>query len=99
MNQGPYPGRYEHGGDPHMWGWLFVVLVLAALIGLAVFLAMRYTGRRPAPTVAQGAAALEEPLAVLRMRYARGEVSRDEFLQASVDLGGGPAPVAEPPPS
>ncbi|MGZ4381995.1 MAG: SHOCT domain-containing protein [Gaiellaceae bacterium] len=98
MNQGPYMEHYGHGGEPHVWAWLFMALVLAALIGLAVFLALRYTSRRAAPPVATAPASSEEALAVLRMRYARGEVSRDEFLQASIDLGGRPS-VAEPPPS
>jgi len=33
------------------------------------------------------------------MRYARGEIDRDQFLQTAADLGGaGTYPVAEPPP-
>lgn len=81
-----------------MWAWLFFVLVFALLIGLAVFLALRYAGRQAAVPAAAGTAAIDQPLAVLRMRYARGEVSRDEFLQASEDLEGPAVPVAKPPP-
>jgi hypothetical protein len=39
-----------------------------------------------------------QPLDVVRMRYARGELSRDDYLQATRDLGGAPAdeaPTAE----
>jgi hypothetical protein len=33
------------------------------------------------------------------MRYARGEIDRDQFLQTTADLGGtATGPVAEPPP-
>ena len=93
-----FRGYHENGGDPHMWGWLFLLIVAALLIGLAVFLAVRYAGRQASFPAAAGTAAIDQPLAVLRMRYARGEVSRDEFLQASEDLGGPPGPVVQPPP-
>ncbi len=39
-----------------------------------------------------------DPLEVVRMRYARGELSRDDYVQATRDLGGTPAdeaPTAE----
>ena len=36
-----------------------------------------------------------DPLAVARMRYARGEIGRDEYVQLAQDLGD--APAAEPP--
>ncbi|HEX7525507.1 MAG TPA: SHOCT domain-containing protein [Gaiellaceae bacterium] len=36
-----------------------------------------------------------DPLAVARMRYARGEIGRDEYVQLAQDLG--EAPAAEPP--
>ena len=87
-----FRGYHDNGGDPHVWAWLFFLLVVALVIGLAVFLAVRYAGRRTALPAAAGPVALDEPLAVLRMRYARGEVPREEFLQASEDLG-------RPPPS
>jgi uncharacterized membrane protein len=92
MNPGQFPGYHDHGGDHNMWAMFLLVLVVAFLIGLAVFLAVRWANRRAALPAAAGAAALEEPLAVLRMRYARGEVTREQFLQASADLGAGPAP-------
>src|SRR2546423_898223 len=51
-------------------------------------------GRRrlavPAGAPVQGS----DPLDVVRMRYARGELGRDEFLQAVRDLGGTPADEA-----
>jgi uncharacterized membrane protein len=39
----------------------------------------------------------DEALAALRLRYARGEITREEFLQANQDLGGGSL-LPEPPP-
>ena len=37
----------------------------------------------------------DEALATLRMRYAKGEMTREEFLQANADLGGGEPPPPE----
>jgi uncharacterized membrane protein len=37
----------------------------------------------------------DEALATLRMRYARGEMTREEFLQANADLGNGESPPPE----
>jgi putative membrane protein len=37
----------------------------------------------------------DEALATLRMRYARGEMTREEFLQANADLGDGEPPLPE----
>jgi putative membrane protein len=99
MNNGPedqqrfiYPSGFEqhHGG--HGWFWLipFVFLLLFAATFFWVVLQTRggRFGVRPAPPAAPAAdGALEE----LRLRYARGEVSREEFLAADADLRGLPA--------
>jgi uncharacterized membrane protein len=74
----------DHG--PHLLGWL----VFAALLALLVVGVLALLGRTGRPRVIP-AGARQEPasdaLTVLRLRYARGEISRDEFLQASEDLG------------
>ena len=86
-------------GDP-WWhgylGWLIPLLVFVVLVGLSVWAVTRLTGSgrlalasSPAP-VRRNDSALE----LVRGRYARGEISRDEFAQLSSDLG---APVPEPP--
>jgi putative membrane protein len=103
-----------HHGDRffggHGWWWGFFggilpALLLIALIGIAVWAVLRLTGRGPgsaygwapaAPPVARPDGALEE----VRLRYARGEISREEFLQRAQDLGatesgpGSPRPLA-----
>jgi hypothetical protein len=106
-------GRGFHGPreDGAWWpilplvGWLLTL----AVIGLIVFLVLR---RRPAP-FAEGrpgwwgqqppwAAAPPRPdsaLEIARARYARGEMSREEFLRVSSDLGGPPPGPEAPPPS
>jgi hypothetical protein len=102
-----FDGPREHGA---WWpilplvGWLLTL----AVIGLIVWLVLR---RRPAP-FAEGrpgwgqqppwAATPPRPdsaLEIARARYARGEMSREEFLRVSSDLGGPPPGPEAPPPS
>jgi uncharacterized membrane protein len=68
---------------------LLLALVVAALIGVAVYVAMRLASRRPGVPTTPGShpdAALE----LARMRYARGELTRDDYTRVVVDLGGHP---------
>ena len=83
-----------HGdGGPHVFGFLLFVLLVALLVGLVVFFVGRWGAHRAVPPAAPtGQRAAEDPLEVLRLRYARGEVDRDAFLQASQDLGGAAPP-------
>jgi hypothetical protein len=103
-------GFYGPRGDGAWWpivplvGWLLTL----AVIGLIVWLVVR---RRPA-SFAEGrpagwgqqppwAAAPPRPdsaLEIARARYARGEMSREEFLRVSSDLGGPPPGPEAPPP-
>lgn len=86
-----YP--YHHGGGPNVLAWLFFVAFLV-LIALAIFALVR--GVRPQLVTAppQVPPPLDGPLAAVRMRYARGEISREDFLQAEADLGGAGPPSA-----
>lgn len=90
-----YHDYYMHGGDgPHVFAWFLLVLLLALLVGLIVVLAGRWGGTRrvsaaPAPV---GSKTGEDPQELVRLRYARGEIDRETFLQVSQDLGGGPPP-------
>jgi putative membrane protein len=91
---------FHHRG----WWWFFGSVVpfvlLLALIGLAMWAILRMTSRgstllpaaRPAGAVPPPDGALEE----VRLRYARGEISREEFLQRSQDLGGIGTSAGEP---
>jgi uncharacterized membrane protein len=83
--------HWHHGGL--VFGWLLGAVFLVLLVGLAVYLAAGLTRARLAPQHSAGAgghAQPDDPLAILRLRYARGELSRDEFLRANEDLGGAP---------
>jgi uncharacterized membrane protein len=97
----PLYAEHHHGGHPLAWVLFALILVLLLLViaNLATTLRRRRRGpwtSGPAPWMRHGAglaAAGGAPEEVLRLRYARGEITRDEFLQASADLAGpGPAP-------
>ena len=70
-------------------GWFLPLLVLAGPVALAVWLVLRAGGRPTAPPP-PAAPARDPALEQVRMRYARGEIDRETFLQLSRDLGGEP---------
>jgi membrane-associated protease RseP (regulator of RpoE activity) len=82
---------------------LFGILITGALVALIVLLARR---NRPAGPPAEAATAAYVPAAapsradameVLRLRYAKGEITREEFLSMSADLGGPATPPSKNP--
>lgn len=80
-------GRMDDGmmtGQMWLWmlvGLLLLLIVFAIVVGLAAWVA-RKTAR--SSTSAQGDG--DNPRQVLDARYARGELSRDDYLQARQDL-------------
>lgn len=92
--------------DPWNWGrgvairWLvmFFFLAFLALLALGVALIWR-RGSGDQGSIDSG----DEALQTLRLRYARGEMTREEFLLVNEDLGGEapppPSPPPEPPPA
>jgi putative membrane protein len=97
----------DHGGrffgDRGWWffGGFVPLVLLLALIGVAVWAVSRATSRGSAVFVSPQAGTVARPdgaMEELRLRYARGEMSREEFIQRSQDLGGiGPASGAPGP--
>jgi putative membrane protein len=84
-------GPYNHGwmfdgGIGMLFGGLWMILILIApLLLLAVLLKYLFTksrgnGGRP------GEPTRQTPLDVLKEAYARGEISREEFLQKRDDI-------------
>lgn len=72
------------GGSFGLWGWfgmLFNLLVWIGIIWLVVWTVRRLSGNAPG-----GQAPARTPLDVLKERYARGEISREEFEQMKRDL-------------
>jgi uncharacterized membrane protein len=85
-------------GDPWTWGrgvalrWLGLFMFMAFLALLALGVALLW--RRGSGGSGDTAGEADEALDAVRLRYARGEMTREEFLQANKDLGG-PEPPAE----
>jgi putative membrane protein len=75
-------------GAMYLWIALWTVLGLALIATCGVVVARMLGGhRRNEHQIAPGGSpALEDAKAALRLRYARGEISREEFLQGKVEL-------------
>lgn len=99
--RGDGPGfmEYHHGG-PGAIGWTIFALQLLAIAGIAwllVSLVLGRLGRHAVPAASASMPSLSGPLETLHLRYARGEVGRDEYLQTRADLSGEPQPQSEQP--
>jgi uncharacterized membrane protein len=91
-----FPQESHHGGG-HWAFWLIPFVFFLLLSATLLWVVIRQRGGRVMgrPVQIQGDdAALEE----LRLRYARGEVTREEFLATEADLRG-IAPVPPPAPA
>ena len=95
---GPYG---DHGWWVFFGGFLPLVQFIV-LIGLVVWAVLRFTGRGRALMSAssEGPAVwpFDDALHEVRLRYARGEMDRQEFVQRYRDLGGSQPPSDEPSP-
>jgi uncharacterized membrane protein len=102
--KGPFfqgPGFAVHRGSEWQWVLASVLRFIAVLLVIAaiVYLVRAYLLSRP--RTPQGPAPFRSPgLDELDMRYARGEVTRSEYLERRADLTGmAPPPPPPPPPS
>ena len=94
---------HVHDGGPHVLAVVTFFLVLLIALTLFALLVARAASRghhrkwhhRMAFAGPGGPA---DPLEILRMRYARGEIDRDAFLQGTTDLTAS-APTEEKPAS
>lgn len=72
---------------------LLALLALIVVAALVAYVVVRIANRRtpPQPVVVPVGPPIEDAaMAQLRLRYARGEISRTDYLQASADLGARP---------
>jgi hypothetical protein len=114
-NNGHGPGFFpgpafdaHHGGGGSTLAWVVFALQLLLLAGIAVLIARAFMRPKPAagpggfgpPPFRRGPRpGPSDPLEVARHRYARGELSRDDYLQVVRDLGGADeAPTQDAPP-
>jgi putative membrane protein len=82
-----------YGWGPHMmwgWGWsgmifgpVFMIVVLALVIAVAVLLVRWLGGSWPPPQPPPG----RTPLDILKERFARGEIDKEEFEERRRVLG------------
>ena len=95
----PLDARWSEPWWHGFLGWFIPFLFVAVLVALTVWAILRLTGsNRLASLPSAGwtpGPGTDSALDLVRTRYARGEIPRDEFVQLSSDLGGG---VPEPPP-
>jgi uncharacterized membrane protein len=101
------PDRFGRGFEvtqAHHWvGGVVMLVMFAVLIGVIVWAVLRITRAEAAKQAMPVAGApplpvarAEDPaLATLRLRYAQGEIDRDEFVRVSTDLGS-PQPPESP---
>jgi uncharacterized membrane protein len=93
-------GRAHDGWSGGPLHFIVLLLLLALLVGGVVWLVRRLAPAAGAAVVpaaapaAVAAPAADPAVAALRMRYARGEVSREDFQNALADLTGAEADTA-----
>lgn len=84
---GPHMGWPGDGWSVMFFGPLFMILLLALLIA-AVVLAVRWAGGPWPGPAAQHHPPGPSPLDVLKARFARGEIDKDEYDERRRVLGG-----------
>jgi putative membrane protein len=93
---GPMMFDSHHDGGAS-WHWIVPLLFLLVLTAMVAWVLLQSRRTRAAVAVAPGGAPAVDPaLEELRLRYARGEVGREEFVATEADLRR--LPVAPPPP-
>jgi uncharacterized membrane protein len=82
------------GWHGYAFRWLAILMFLAFIALLVVGVVLLF--RRGASPSASALPPMDQALVTVRMRYAQGEMTTQEFLEASEALGG---PPASPPPA
>ncbi len=96
-DHGMYQGYWDHGGM-HPLTWVLLVVLIALLLALLAFVLSRlFPGRFQAPRRPAVAGPLGDAIGIARLRYAKGELTRDEFIRMNEDLGAPPDPAAGDP--
>lgn len=83
---GPHMMWWNGGWYGMVFGPLFMVLVLAVVIAIAVLL-VRWLGGPYRETPVRNTPPVRTPLDILKERFARGEIDKDEFEDRRRILG------------
>ncbi|MDG4875329.1 SHOCT domain-containing protein [Mesorhizobium sp. WSM4935] len=78
---------WAEGWYPMIFGPLFMILFLAALVAIAVILVRWLGGPLSGPVSPHHPVASRAPLDILRERFARGEIDKEEFEERRRVLG------------
>ncbi len=85
-----YGGTYGMMGSGS-WGWAMIMMGIPAVVLIIILLAA--IGGLREPAAYPGYAPLpQHPLEILEQRYARGELTREDYLRIREDLGHGSGP-------
>lgn len=93
---GPMVEHFHNGNGSLAWATFALVLLLVLTFG--AYLIATYAGRSGRRTHMRFRGRRPDALEVLRMRFASGQMSREEFLQAESDLNATERTI-EPPPA
>jgi putative membrane protein len=81
--------EFDGSGWWMLWSGLMMLLFWGGIIALAVWAVQALTRREAGQTGAgRPSSPSRAPVETAKERYARGEISRDEFLQIRKDLEG-----------
>jgi hypothetical protein len=99
---GPALRVHEHlGNTPLQWATFSLVLLIALTLGALIVARAAGGGRQRhfGPRMMMRGRGGPDPFDVLRMRFASGQISREEYLQATSDLAADAPtqPQPEPP--
>jgi uncharacterized membrane protein len=75
-----------HDAGTSLVEWAILGLAIAILVFTTLLLLDAFLRRRHMRRFRAGQSGHDEPLAILRLRYARGEIAHDEYSQALADL-------------
>lgn len=84
-NYGPHMMWWDGGWTMMLFGPLFMIVLLAALVALTVFLVRWLGGVASAGTTMLPA--VKTPTDILKERFAKGEIDKTEFEERSRVLG------------
>ncbi len=78
---------WNNGGYGMFFGPLFMTLILAATIAAIIFLVRWLSGAQQGFGTASLAPPAQTPLDILKERFAKGEINKDEFEERRRVLG------------